>query len=103
MIKVKGVAVYPTDFEPSIKESGLFSTEYLVTVWREGHRDFVKVSVEYVGPEGRHNQASVRLAAGLHSALGLRCEVETLTKGEIKRLLGAEKRIKYKRIRDLRK
>jgi len=103
MIKVKGVAVYPTDFEPSIKESGLFSGEYLITVWREGHREFVKVSVEYVGPEGSRDQVSSRLVAQLHSALGLRCEVETLTEGEIKRLSGAEKRIKYKRIRDLRK
>ncbi len=103
MIKVKGVAVYPTDFEPSIKESGLFSSEYLVTVWREGHREFVKVSVEYVGPEARRDESRARLATALHSALGLRCDVEATGEGEIKRLLGAEKRIKYKRIRDLRK
>jgi len=103
MIKVKGVAVYPADFEPSIKESGLFSHEYLVTVWKEKHREFVKVSVEYLGPEGGRDQACVRLASRLHSAMGLRCGVEAMAQGDIKRLLGAEKRIKYKRIRDLRK
>ena len=103
MIKVKGVAIYPTDFEPSIKRSGLFSHEYLITVWREGYREAVKVSVEYVGPMGEREQACTRLASELRSALGLRCEVETLAEGEIKKLLGAEKRIKYKRIRDLRK
>jgi phenylacetate-CoA ligase len=103
MIKVKGVAIYPTDFEPSIKRSGLFSHEYLITVWREGYREAVKVSVEYVGPMGEQEQACTRLASELRSALGLRCEVETLAQGEIKKLLGAEKRIKYKRIRDLRK
>jgi len=103
MIKVKGVAIYPTDFEPSIKRSGLFSHEYLITVWREGYREAVKVSVEYVGPMGEREQACTKLASELRSALGLRCEVETLAEGEIKKLLGAEKRIKYKRIRDLRK
>ena len=102
MIKVKGVAVYPTDFEPSIKRSRLFSNEYLITVWREGYKESVKVSVEYIGPGAGRDEACGRLASDLHSALGLRCEVEALTEGEIKTLLGAEKRIKYKRIRDLR-
>ena len=102
MIKVKGVAVYPTDFEPSIKRSSLFSNEYLITVWREGYKESVKVSVEYAGPSAGRKEACELLASDLHSALGLRCEVEALAEGEIKTLLGAEKRIKYKRIRDLR-
>jgi phenylacetate-CoA ligase len=103
MIKVKGVAIYPTDFEPSVKRSGLFSSEYLITVWRKGHKDSVKVSVEYVGKALERDDACSRLASDLHSALGLRCEVEAMAGGEVRQLLGAEKRIKYKRIRDLRK
>lgn len=102
MIKVKGVAIYPTDFEPSIKKCGVFGSEYLIRMWKDGHRDMVKVLVEFLGDE-ENKQKSQELAADLHKALGLRCEVETLSQGEIKKLLGAEKRIKYKRILDLRK
>ena len=102
MIKVKGVAIYPLDFEPSIKKCGVFGSEYLVKVWKEGHQDRVKVLVEFAGPE-EDKEKSQELAVDLHKALGLRCEVETLSRGEIKRILGAEKRIKYQRLLDLRK
>jgi phenylacetate-CoA ligase len=103
MVKVKGVAVYPTDFEPSIRKFPCFRTEYLIKVWQEGHKEFVKLLVEYVGPDQERIQYVERLARDLHKALGLRCEVETVPPGEISRLLDSEKRIKYKRILDLRK
>jgi phenylacetate-CoA ligase len=103
MIKVKGVAVYPTDFEPAIHDSGLFSNEYLITVWKEGHRERVKVTVEYLGTAQEREGQCEKLAVGLHRALGLQCDVEAVAEGEVKTLLGAEQRIKYKRIKDLRK
>lgn len=103
MIKVKGVAIYPTDFEPSIRRAEVFSNEYLVTVWREGHKEQVKVTVEYLGRAEHLKGHCDRLRTDLHSALGLRCEVDAVSQGDVKKQLGAEKRIKYKRILDLRK
>jgi len=103
MIKVKGVAVYPTDFEPSIRRPQVFSNEYLVTVWREGHREQVKVTVEYLGHPDRLKSHCDQLRTDLHSALGLRCDVDAVAEGEVRKQLGGEKRIKYKRILDLRK
>lgn len=103
MIKVKGVAIYPTDFEPSIKKFALFANEYLIKVWREGHKELVKVVVEYLGSDQERDNCCEKLTTDLHRALGLRCEVEAVPQGEIKKLLDTEKRIKYKRILDLRK
>ena len=103
MIKVKGVAAYPTDFETSIKKSGVFDSEYLIKVWKEGHREKVKVLVEFLGPEHERKQSCEALSVDLHKVLGLRCEVEALAHSEIKKLLDAGRRTKYKRILDLRK
>jgi phenylacetate-CoA ligase len=103
MMKIKGAAVYPTDFEPSIKKFPCFRPEYLIKVWKEGHKELVKLLVEYIGPDQERIQYVERLAGDLHKALGLRCEVETVPQGEISKLLDTEKRIKYKRILDLRK
>ncbi|OPY79112.1 MAG: Phenylacetate-coenzyme A ligase [Syntrophorhabdus sp. PtaU1.Bin153] len=103
MIKVKGVAVYPTDFEPSIKQSGLFGSEYLIKLWKEGQRELVKVLVDFHGEEGDLKSSCEALSADLHKALGLRCEVEVLPRDQIEKLLDTEKRTKYKRILDLRK
>jgi len=61
------------------------------------------VTVEYLGPAEQLERHCDRLRTALHSALGLRCEVDAVAQGEVKRQLGAEKRIKYKRILDLRK
>lgn len=103
MIKVKGVAIYPTDFEPSIKKFDVFGGEYLIKVWKEGHRELVKVLVEFLGEDGDRAKWCDELAKDLHGALGLRSEVEALPKGGVKALVGTETRTKYKRIMDLRK
>jgi len=103
MIKVKGVAIYPTDLEPSIAKYEVFGREYLITLWKEGHREFIKVSVEYVGPEQERDEYRKRLALDLRATLGLHCEVEALPSDTIKTILKTEQRIKYKRILDLRK
>ena len=103
MIKVKGVAVYPTDFEPSIRKSGFFGGEYLIKVWKEGHREVVKVLVEFLGEETERAKCCEGLTKDLYGALGMRCEVEALPKGAVKSMVDTEKRTKYKRIIDLRK
>ncbi|MGD9577434.1 MAG: phenylacetate--CoA ligase family protein [Syntrophorhabdus sp.] len=103
MIKVKGVAIYPTDFEPSIKKTGLFGGEYLIKLWKEGQKEFVKVLVDFHGKEGELKPSCEALSSDLHKTLGLRCEVEVLPREQIDKLLDTEKRTKYKRIIDLRK
>lgn len=103
MIKIKGVAVYPTDLEPSIAKFGRFGKNYLITVWKEGYKELVKVSVEYMGSDEDREQYCKKLATDLHKVLGLRCQVEALSPEAIKDLLNIEKQIKYKRILDLRK
>lgn len=103
MIKVKGVAIYPTDFEPSIKKAGVFGEEYLIKLWKEGQRELVKVLVDFHGDEHELKASCEALSADLHKALGLRCEVEVLPRDQIAKLLDTEKRIKYKRVLDLRK
>lgn len=103
MIKVKGVAIYPTDFEPSIKKFGVFGNEYLIKVWKEeGHREAIKVLVEFMGEESDRAKWRDALEKDLHKALGLRSEVEMLPKDGLKAILGTETRIKYKRLIDLR-
>ena len=99
----KGVAIYPTDFEPSIKKFGVFGAEYLIKVWNEGHRELVKVLVEFLGESCDRAKWCDELAKDLHGVLGLRSEVEGLPKGGVKALVGTETRTKYKRIMDLRK
>jgi phenylacetate-CoA ligase len=103
MLKVKGVAIYPTDFEPSIKKTGLFGGEYLIKLWKEGQKELVKVLVDFHGEEDELESSCKALSADLHKALGLRCEVEVLPQDEINKLLDTEKRTKYKRVLDLRK
>ncbi len=103
MMKVKGVAIYPTDFEAALKKFAVFDNEYLIVISREKSRDTVKLRTEYTGNSDEIDFYKQSLIKELRSKLGLGCEVELLPEGTLGKELQAEQRIKYKRVLDLRK
>lgn len=103
MMKVKGVALYPTDFESALKRFDVFGNEYLIVISQEQSRDLVKLRVEYTGNSDAIDFYRQNLVKELRSRLGLGCDVELLPPGVLDKELKAEQRIKYKRVLDLRK
>ncbi len=103
MMKVKGVGLYPTDFEAALKKFEVFGSEYLIVVSRENNQDRVKLRTEYTGDSDAIDSYKQKLITELRNKLGLGCEVELLPKGTLDKELNAEQRIKYKRVLDLRK
>ena len=103
MMKVKGVSVYPTDFEAALKKFAVFGSEYLIVINQEKGRDLVELRVEYTGNSEAIDLHRQNLSRELRSKLGLSCEVALLPRGALDNELKAEQRIKYKRVLDLRK
>ncbi|MDZ4245920.1 MAG: AMP-binding protein, partial [Dehalococcoidia bacterium] len=103
MMKVKGVGLYPTDFEAALKKFQVFGSEYLIVINRENSPDTVKLRVEHTGDNEATDFYKQDLIRELRSKLGLGCEVELLPKGALDKELNVEERIKYKRVLDLRK
>lgn len=102
MIKVKGVAVYPTDFEAALEKFSCFNREYLVVLRREQNRDVIDLRVEYSGSSDDEELYRVDLTKEVRNVTGLGCSVQIIPRGQLERDLAADQRTKYSRLLDLR-
>lgn len=102
MVKIRGVAFYPTAVESVLERIPELTREYLLILDREGVKDKVTLEVECCVDEANASHLKGRLERTLKQATGLSIEAHLLKLGELARSLKVEERIKAKRVWDRR-
>lgn len=104
MIKIRGVAVYPTAVEPVVRKHQELASEYRLVIDTVENRDIIKMQVEVAHQDlPNYQELTNKLIHELKVAMGVTCAVELLPFGSLSREVAAEGRIKFKRFIDLRK
>lgn len=101
MIKVRGVAFYPTAIELALEKVAGLTREYLLILDRVGAQDRVTVEVE-ARSDGNFASLKERLETELKLATGLSIEANILKPGELASALKVDARVKAKRVWDRR-
>jgi phenylacetate-CoA ligase len=98
MLIIKGVNVYPTQFEELVMADPQLSPHFLLEVRRDGHQDVLRVLVE-PAPDATEDAGAIarRFAETVRQRIGLGVEVTPTPPGHIERSEG-----QAKRVRDLR-
>jgi phenylacetate-coenzyme A ligase PaaK-like adenylate-forming protein len=102
MIKIRGVAFYPTVIESVLERWPQFTSEYLLVLDRMGNKEKATLRVERGASDPGKDDLKEKLERDLKVATGLSIEAELLEHGELKRVLNMEERIKAKRVWDRR-
>jgi phenylacetate-CoA ligase len=102
MIKIRGVAFYPTVIESILERWPQLTSEYLLILDRVGNREKATLKVEHSASDPGKDNLKEKLERDLKVATGLSIEAELLGHGELKRVLNMEERIKAKRVVDRR-
>ena len=102
MVKIRGVALYPTAMEGILGKFPELTSEYVLILDRVAEQDRVALQVECRPESGDGSLVKERLERELKVATGLSIEAELLKPGELARSLRIEERIKAKRIWDRR-
>jgi phenylacetate-CoA ligase len=99
MLIIRGVNVYPSQFEDLILQIGLFAPHYLLEVERAGVLDALTVHVEIaVGVDHTACQgAAAQLAHLIKAYIGVNVEVKTTPCGSLTRSSGKAQRVIDKR------
>lgn len=102
MVKIRGVAFYPTAMEAILERFPELTREYLFILERVGQRDKVTAQVECRREEADPSLLKEKLERELKVTTGLSMEAQILTPGELRESLKIEERIKAKRVWDRR-
>jgi phenylacetate-CoA ligase len=102
MIKIRGVAFYPSALEAVIEKRRELTREYLLVLDREGQRDRALLKVECRREEATP-ELKLKLERELKVATGVSIEAEMLRPGELAHSLKVEERVKAKRVWDRRR
>lgn len=102
LLKVRGVAFYPTAVEGVLESFPELTREYRLVIDRVEQQDRVTVQVERRSDTNDMNSLRERLQRALKVATGLAMSAELLSPGELARSLKVEERIKVRRIWDRR-
>lgn len=102
MVKIRGVALYPTAIEGILGRFPELTGEYVLILDQVAQQDRVALRVECRPESGNGSVVKERLERELKVATGLSIEAELLEPGELARSLRIEERIKAKRIWDRR-
>ena len=99
MLIIRGVNVYPTQFEDLILQIGIFAPHYLLEVERRGNLDALTVHVEVAaGVDDTAGQgAAAQLARLIKAHIGVSVEVKPGPGGSITRSLGKARHVIDKR------
>lgn len=99
MLIVRGVNFYPSRIEAALAGFGGLSTEYRLTVAREGPLDSLTVDVERISGDGRDDATlGASVERYIKSLIGITCAVRVNPRGALPRSTG-----KARRVIDLRK
>ena len=102
MLIVRGVNVFPTQFEELILNCRGLSAQYRLELTRDGHLDVLSVHVEHSpdAPLERREAARLELASSVKSNVGLSVHIEVLPPGALQRSEGKAKRVVDRRGRE---
>jgi phenylacetate-CoA ligase len=103
MVKIRGVAFYPTAMEGVLERFPELTHEYLFILDRLDQQDRVTVQVECRVDGADQSLLKEKLQRELKVATGLTMEAQILAPGELRESLKIEERIKAKRVWDRRK
>ena len=99
MLIVRGVNVYPSQFEDLILQTGLFAPHYQLEIDRRGNLDTLTVCVEFANDADTSAapRAAAELARLVKSYVGINVEVRTSAPGSLPRSLGKARHVIDKR------
>jgi phenylacetate-CoA ligase len=103
MLIIRGVNVFPSQFEEVILKSGMFAPAYLLEVEREGHVDRLTLNVEWANtpPAGAaaEEAAASALVHHVKSSIGISVHVRILARYTLERSVGKARRVSDRRPR----
>lgn len=99
MLIIRGVNVYPSQFEDLILQVGLLAPHYLLEVERAGNLDALTVHVEVVAgvDEAAGRSATAQLAHLVKASIGISVEIKVGPSGSMTRSLGKAQHVIDKR------
>jgi phenylacetate-CoA ligase len=99
MLVIRGVNVYPSQFEELILQIGLFAPHYLVEVEREGELDVLTLGVEVTAAVSvnAREEAAAQLERLVKAYIGIAVEVRVGPSGSISRSMGKAQHVVDKR------
>ena len=99
MLIIRGVNVYPSQFEDLILQIGLFAPHYLLEVERVGNLDSVTLGVEFAAGVdcNAREGAAAQLEHLVKAYIGINIEVRVGPSGSLTRSVGKARHVVDKR------